>query len=178
MQLKKRLPTKSMHKVAVRHNDDVHHHRCCDEAGAESQQPRGLNASVRFFVDHIIGVAVSSVARRQASSARLAISGSNGTVLHIFISTVGEGDSFKFVAHSNDMCMFVGASASLYVVDQTARELEQSIYLYISERLDGEQSIRAQIFRDSGTLFDLPILEGSSDAGPRSLLPRAVVVNG
>lgn len=162
MQLKKRIGFKPAHKVAARHQDD-------------SFEPRGLNATVRFFVDHIIGVAVSAVARKQAQAARLAITSSSGNVLHVLISTVGEGDSFKFVAHSNDMCMFVGASPSLYVVDQTSRELEHSIYLYISEKLAGERSVSAKIFRDSGTIFDLPVLEGSSDAGPTGLKPRTGV---
>jgi hypothetical protein len=138
--------------------------------------PRSLAADVLFFVDHAISVTVASVARKQAQKARLMVTGKSGTNLHVSVGTTGEGDSCHYVAYNNDMCLFVGSSPSLYVVNQTARELEHSIYLFISERLSGEPSVSAQIFRETGTMFELPILEGSSDLGPRSLKPRQNVL--
>lgn len=166
MQLKRRIAVKPQHKVVPRHNDDPNY------------EARGLNAAVRFFVDHVISVAVSSVARNQAQTARLAITGSSGSMLHILVSTTGEGENFRFVAYSNDMCLFTGSSPSLYVANQTPRDLEHSIYLYVSEKLAGEGWINVQIFRESSTLFELPVLEGSSNAGPRGLKPRLGMATG
>lgn len=169
--LRKRFATKPAHKATPRHHDDNHHED-------QSSQTRGLSASVRFFVDFVIGVTVSSVARKQARAARLALTGSGGNVLHVLVSATGDGESYKLIAHSNDMCLFTGSSPGLYVVDQTPRELEHSIYLYMSERLAGDSAVRAQIFRESATVFELPVLEGDSAGGPRSLKPRASAATG
>lgn len=138
----------------------------------EESTPRGLTADVLFFVDHAISLAVDSVARKQAERARLMVTGKSGTHLHVSVSATGEGEDTRFVAYNNDMCLFVGSSPSLYVVDPCSRELEHSIYLYISERLSAESAVTAQIFRETGTMFELPILEGNSELGPRSLKPR------
>jgi hypothetical protein len=143
-----------------------------------SAEQRGLSPTVRFFVDHIISVAVASVARKQAHTARLTISGKSGSVIHVLISTVGADDTMSFIAYTNDMCLFVGSSPSLYVVDQTPRGIEHSIYLYVSEKLKDESSVSAQIFRESSSAFDWPVLEGSSDAGLNTLKPRAVAATG
>jgi hypothetical protein len=160
MQLKKRVALKPPHKLATRH---------VEESAGHLAESRGLNAAVRFFVDHIIGVAVSSVARKQTQTARLAVTGSSGSVFQVLISAMRDEG---FVAYSNDMGLLLGASSGLYVVNNTPRELEHSIYLYMSERLAGEGSVRAQIFRESASVFELPVLEGSSNEGPRSLKPR------
>jgi hypothetical protein len=158
-----------------------HHHAANQKSAAIPVQsgnvqaefsPRALKAEVLFFLDHAISLAVGAVARKQAHSARLMINGKTGVNLHVCVGTTGEGDSTNFVAYNNDMCLFMGAAPTLYVVNQTAREIEHSIYLFVSERLAGESSVTAQIFRETGTMFDLPILEGSSDLGPRSLKPR------
>lgn len=166
--LRKRFATKPAHKPTPRHHDEEH----------QNAEVRGLNAAVRFFVDHVIGVTVSSVSRKQARAARLALTGSQGNVLHVLVSASGDGDSYKLIAHSNDMCLFTGSSPGLYVVEQTPRELEHSIYLYMSEKLAGECEVRAQIFRESATVFELPVLEGDSAQGPKSLKPRASAATG
>lgn len=147
-----------------------------DESSRSEQ--RGLDATVRFFVDHVISVAVSSVARKQAHTARISVTGKSGSVMHVLISTTGEQDAISFVAYTNDMCLFVGSSPSLYVVDQTPRGIEHSIYLYMTERLKGESSISAQIFRESTSLFELPVLEGNSKDGLNSIKPRTVAATG
>jgi hypothetical protein len=100
------------------------------------------------------------------------VTGKSGTNLHVSVATTGDEENSNLVAYNNDVCLFMGSSPTLYVVNQTARDLEHSIYLYISERLSGECSVTAQIFRETGTMFELPILEGSSELGPRSLKPR------
>jgi hypothetical protein len=161
-----KLPQKQRH-VAPHYQDETN----------RSEQ-RGLDATVRFFVDHIIGVAVASVARKQAHTARITVTGNSGSVMHVLISTLGEKDAMSFVAYTNDMCLFVGSAPSLYVVDQTPRGIEHSIYLYMSEKLKGESSIAAQIFRESTSLFELPVLEGNSDEGLNSIKPRAAAATG
>lgn len=143
-----------------------------------SAEQRGLNPTVRFFVDHIISVAVGSVARKQAHTVRLTITGKSTSILHVLISTIGEDDKLSFIAYTNDMCLFVGSSPSLYVVDQTPRGIEHSIYLYVTEKLKEERSVSAQIFRESNSTFELPVLEGSSEAGLNTLKPRAVAATG
>jgi hypothetical protein len=165
MQLKNRL-------VAVK---PQRHYR--QDENLKSEQ-RGLSGTVRFFVDHIISLAVAAVARKQAHTARLTITGASGSLMHILISTTGEPDCVSFIAYTNDMCLFVGSSPSLYVVDRTPRGLEHSIYLYVTEKLSAESSVSAQIFRESTSVFELPVLEGSSDGGVQSIKPRTAAATG
>ncbi len=178
MQVKKQAhPWKHAERFSVfRAHRDVlphtTHSKSATHTVEETQSKRSLQADVLFFVDHAITVAVSSVARKQAQSARLMLTCKSGANLHVSVGTTGEGEGFRFVAYNNDMCLFVGSSPTLYVADQTAREIEHSIYLYLSERLCGEPSVTAQIFRETGTMFELPILEGSSVLGPNSLKAR------
>ena len=133
---------------------------------------RGLKADVLFFVDNAIAIAVAAVERGQALRSRLSINTGSGVSLHISIASTGEGENHRFIAYNNDMCLFVGSSPTLYVVNQTAHDLEHSIHLFVAERLRGEHLVSAQIFRETSTVFELPILEGSSHLGPSSMKPR------
>jgi uncharacterized protein YacL len=94
---------------------------------------------IRFYLDRIIGAAVSSVARKEAQSARLKVTTTTGNTLNVLIATNGEGDAQRFVAYTNDM--------SLYVVDQTPRGLEYSIYVYMAEQLVGQNHVDVQVFQ-------------------------------
>lgn len=161
-----KLPQRQRHVQAHHQNDET------------ASEQRGQDATVRFFVDHIISIAVSSVARKQAHTARISVTGASGAMMHVLISTLGEKDKMSFVAYTNDMCLFVGSSPSLYVVDQTPRGIEYSIYLYMWEKLQGESSISAQIIRESASLFELPVLEGNSKEGLNSIKPRAAAATG
>jgi hypothetical protein len=135
----------------------------------EPCQARGLSPCVRFFVDYSISVAVNSVARKQALRAKLLLSGSNGLTLNVVVSTLEDASGCKFVAYSNDMSLFLNSSTGLFVINQTPRELEHSIYLYLSERLTGQESVGAEVVRESNSSFGLPVLAGCSEEGPRSL---------
>ena len=130
---------------------------------------RGLSSSVRFFVDYSISVAVNSVVRQQALRTKLVLNGSDGLTLNVMISTLNDEVGSKFVAYSNDMSLLLNDLTGLFVINQTPRELEHSIYLYLSERLSGHTSVRARVIRESNSVYGLPVLEGCSDDGPRSL---------
>lgn len=167
----------SQNHASGQHSNSHGSHGLAHTVAAEQLPKRaGFKADVLFFVDHVIAIAVASVACKQAQRTRLAVTGKSGTNIHISVSTTGDGDNHRFVAYNNDMCLFVGSSPTLYVVNQTARELEHAIYLFISERLSGEHAVTAQIFRETGTMFDLPVLEGNSELGPRSLKARQNLV--
>jgi hypothetical protein len=137
----------------------------------EPLERRGLEGAVRFFVDRAISIAVMSVTRKHCHRSRLTVVCKNGISYHvtIFASTqqTETGLEEAFIAHSNDMCFFTGETPSLYVVYQSARELESAIYLYLTDRLITQDSVRAQIYRERGDV-DMPILEGTSDEGPAS----------
>ncbi|HEY9793862.1 MAG TPA: hypothetical protein V6D22_25930 [Candidatus Obscuribacterales bacterium] len=134
---------------------------------------RGLSPSVRFFVDYSISVAVNSVVRKQAARTKLVITASEGLTLNVMISTLTDSSETKFVAYSNDMSLLLHDLTGLFVINQTPRELEHSIYLYLSERLHGETAVRAEIIRESNSVYGLPVLEGRSQEGPRSLRVKA-----
>jgi hypothetical protein len=132
-------------------------------------EPRGLSPSVRFFVDYSITVAVNSVARKQALRAKLHLKGSKGLRFNVVISTLSDATGCKFVAYSDDMCLFLNSPSGLFVINQTPRELEHSIYLYLSEHLAGQDCVQAEVIRETNSAYALPVLEGSSENGPRSL---------
>jgi hypothetical protein len=148
------------------------HMPAADHQRGQHAERRGLTASVRFFVDYSISVAVNSVARRQAQRAILSISCLDGLQMKVFISMKNEPSGPKFVAYSGDMSCFLNPSAGLFVVNETPRELEHSIYLFLSEQLRGHDSVRAEVHRETHSVYGLPVLEGCSDDGPRSLHVR------
>jgi hypothetical protein len=82
-------------------------------------------------------------------------------------------ESFRFLAYTNDSSFFGSSAPSLYVMDQSSRELEHSIFLFLSERLAGHDSVSAHIYRESaGAMFALPVLHGCSDEGTNSIKER------
>ena len=137
------------------------------------EEGRGLKAQVRFFIDYSISVAVNSVARKQAPRAKLNLNASAGLSLSIVISTLTNEGNTKFVAYSDDMCRFMSSATGLFVMNESPRELEHFIYLYLSERLAGQESVSVVLERESNSIYALSVLEGCSDDGPRSLQIQA-----
>lgn len=177
MQLKKRPNhfKQVQNALAFRHREHKEEQEAQTPEAIEVQS-RGLDADVRFFVDHVISTAVGSIARQQSERVRLCINGEAGLALRLLISSQIDSDGIKFVAYSNDMCLFVGSAPSLFVTHANPRELEHAIYLYASEYLAGQTSVSAQIFRETASMFELPVLEGASVDGPKSLTSKAASI--
>jgi hypothetical protein len=140
----------------------------------QPSEARGLNSGVRFFVDYSISVAVNSVARHQALRAKLNLSTPGGFIWKVVIGTTCESEQEKFVAYSDATSLFLKPSNGLFVTNDTPRELEHSIYLYLSEKLCGQDLVEAEVIRETNSMYGLPVLVGSSDEGPRSLHVKGV----
>jgi hypothetical protein len=138
------------------------------------EETRGLKAPVRFFIDYCISVAVNSVARKQALRVKMNLRGSSGLRLSLGVSTTDQSGGTKFVAYSDNIYGLLGCESGLFVIDETPRELEHSIYLYLSEHLAGQESVVVEISRETNSRFALPVLEGCSQNGTRSLSAWAV----
>ena len=134
-----------------------------------SEESRGLQAPVRFFIDYCISVAVNSVVRKQALRTRMTVSTPEGRCLSLVVTTTEQSGETQFVAYNDNLYGLLCRDSGLLVANQTPRELEHSIYLYISERLSGQQTVTIEIKRETNSVYALPVLRGCSDQGVRSL---------
>lgn len=100
--------------------------------------------------------------------------GSSGLRLNLVISTTDQSGDLRFVAYSDNIYGLLRCENALFVMNETPRELEHSIYLYLSERLAGQESVSVEIVRETNSQFSLPVLEGCSENGTRNLAAKAV----